>query len=404
MAIIDDIKFTGGGTNSLFEEYDERKKYQNYSGFQSFKTIDTLFEKINYGIFNKNFEPIFPIVESQQANLENFPEYASSVYVLPFVARAFKDMRKEYIDYIDNGGNLAELAARIGFVDTEQKLGSISYPKHIGNIVPKSGYVDFERQYQNYTGFHLRKVAAAIGRPAFGQKDTTTYRGVAEAFLKAMQSGYGDRITARSYPITRSGYSTSANRSILTTGLCIELASLNRSIDEPKGEMITSTEFRCFADFANAYGFFIDKNVPWRLIADLDSPKMREYMVQSVNLSDSHSSMDYYNTLVEKTHLDDWIYLRNFVSKLYVIFNGMDAFTELVAGAENGIYDDPHFNMQLLYITRMLELGMPLRGSGFTNNLRIILELLDLPGYGIRQASEKIGAICSNKLKEIYGP
>ena len=173
MATIDDITFRGGATSSIFEEYDERKKYQNYSGFQSFRTIDTLFERINYGIFNENFEPIFPVVETPDANLENFPEYASSVYVLPFVAKAFKDMRKDYLNYIENGGNLAELAQRIGFVSAEQKLGALSYPKYINNIVPQNGFVNFEEQYQNYFNFHLRRFAAAIYRPDFGEKNTT---------------------------------------------------------------------------------------------------------------------------------------------------------------------------------------------------------------------------------------
>ena len=403
MAIIDDITFRGGATSSIFEEYDERKKYQNYSGFQSFRTIDTLFERINYGIFNENFEPIFPVVETPDANLENFPEYASSVYVLPFVAKAFKDMRKDYLNYIENGGNLAELAQRIGFVSAEQKLGALSYPKYINNIVPQNGFINFEEQYQNYFNFHLRRFAVAIDRPNFGEKNTTTFRGVAEAFIKVMQTGFGQRINAIMFPITRSGFSTSSKRSIMTTGLCIELVNLNKSLDEAKGEMITTTDFRCFASFANAYGFFIDKNVPWRLIADLDSPKMREYMVQSINLPNSQSSLDYYNTLVEKTHLDDWQYLRNFISKLYKFFNGTDAFANIVAGGEGGIYNDPHFNMELLYVTRMLELGVSQNTADFSNHLRIVLELLDLPGYGIRQATEYIGTVSAQKLKETYG-
>ena len=45
----EEITFNGGDDqNTFFEEFDERKKYQTYEGFNKFQTIDTFFEDFNY--------------------------------------------------------------------------------------------------------------------------------------------------------------------------------------------------------------------------------------------------------------------------------------------------------------------------------------------------------------------
>ena len=51
------------------------------------------------------------------------------------------------------------------------------------------------------------------------------------------------------------------------------LSSLGKILSE---EGIRDDRFEYFIKKAELYGFRIDKNVPWRLIADLESPAMQE--------------------------------------------------------------------------------------------------------------------------------
>jgi|TARA_X000001388_G_scaffold74360_4_gene67270 hypothetical protein len=406
MAERDKLTFKGGATRSLAEEFDARKQYQNYSGFQDYKTIDTLFTKKNYGILDKNFYPVMAIVDSETSNLENFQDYASSVYVLRFVAQAFKDFREDYINFIENESNQVERASRAGLIQSNDIFGLLTYPKYIDNVIPRLGYLNFENQYRDYINLRIGEYAAAMNRSTFGYFNRADFRSLASAFFKVMQTGHKSRINGRLFPVTRSGFSTSPHCSIMTTGLCIELAELEYSSDEVKGEIVTESAFKCFADFANYYGFFIDKNVPWRLIADLNSPKMKEYMSRSISLPENLDAHDYYySSLVEKTHLDDWFYLRKFLTRLYLIFNGDQALEELLAGGQNNIYNDQNFLIEINLTARFLELGIPLSAS-YEQTYRKILDILSLPSYPggtFRAATNEIGLVSSNKLKQIYG-
>ena len=43
-----------------------------------------------------------------------------------------------------------------------------------------------------------------------------------------------------------------------------------------KGIIIQSEDFKCYCDYAQAAGFRVDKNVPWRLYVDLESDIMKK--------------------------------------------------------------------------------------------------------------------------------
>jgi hypothetical protein len=80
-------------------------------------------------------------------------------------------------------------------------------------------------------------------------------------------------------PITFSNFVATRFCSPLISGLVLEIAESSYSNDEDKiNEILNDINFDFFAKGAARFGFKIDKHVPFRIIADIDSEVMIEYM------------------------------------------------------------------------------------------------------------------------------
>ena len=80
-------------------------------------------------------------------------------------------------------------------------------------------------------------------------------------------------------PITLSGLVESNLSPVYASGLIIEISSAAYDDDYVKGYEFLDANFRLVANIASQYGFAIDENIPWRLVADLNNPAMYEYML-----------------------------------------------------------------------------------------------------------------------------
>ena len=81
-------------------------------------------------------------------------------------------------------------------------------------------------------------------------------------------------------PLTLSGFLESIYCSPLNSGLVIEISNSSHAVDFEKIQnFLYDDNFGPISDIATQYGFAIDKNAPWRFVADLRSPAMREYMI-----------------------------------------------------------------------------------------------------------------------------
>ncbi len=362
------IKFEGGATSTLRDEFRERKEYKEYEGFQRFRTIDTHYEKFKYGMMNRQFEPVTLISEQTDETLQNFPELADNVMVLPFVAIAFNEFREEYTNFINNSSS-----------------PTVGYPKFIEAVVPRRGYLNFSDQFARYINYNIE-----INRKTFATepevKDFDTF---IDRFFEIFNE------IGQEFPVTKSGYTTSKHCSIMTSGLCIELAEKNYDLDEPKGEMIVSSAFECFADYANAYGFLIDKYVPWRIVADVNSTKMREYMVKGRSIDVSRALDFFESTYTVRSCYDDLYLLRNYLFSIYYPLHrathGPDATLPALEIVKL---------VQILFRVRMIELGVP--HENFSDMNQKVVDIYNK--YGLRYVSGYIGQITSEKMKETYEP
>jgi hypothetical protein len=89
---------------------------------------------------------------------------------------------------------------------------------------------------------------------------------------------YMDNSVSLVGPTTFSGFLEGTSLSPLVSGLMIEIGAQKYSDDLPKSYEYLDENFLLIANIVGQYGFSIDRNIPWRLIADLRNPAMQEYM------------------------------------------------------------------------------------------------------------------------------
>ncbi len=117
-------------------------------------------------------------------------------------------------------------------------------------------------------------------------------------------------------PFTRTGFLTSKYCSPLVSGLHVEITSAAYDDDEKKvSDFIDSSNFNFFELCATKYGFLIDKNVPWRIVANVGSTEMESYMK-----SYGTDSISLFNDYYELSYLEDIDIFVKYCIRLYKRF------------------------------------------------------------------------------------
>ncbi len=115
-------------------------------------------------------------------------------------------------------------------------------------------------------------------------------------------------------PFTFSGFLGSKRCPSNVCGLILDMQPSGFSDDSKKVNdfMIGKMNFLFMPSSARNHGFLVDKNVPWRLVADISSPKMKEYMSKyDTTLDENNFFKKYY---AEAYVADIEIMLKNIVS------------------------------------------------------------------------------------------
>lgn len=391
----DRIEFKGGTTSSLRQEYVERLKYKKYVDFPGM--IDVWYENYGYGLLNDNYEPVTTIEDD--ATARNFVGYADGVGALNFVAQAFGDLRDKFIEKINNS--------------------TLDFPPYMQGLIPKAGMVSFDNIYANWLSY------CSIKYSSFLQNDVNirSY----STFLDSMKMHL--RKNLKTFPITKSGFCLSSRNDIRTTGLAIDLTDLEPAIDTYKGEIVQSLNFRCFIEEAANFGFYIDKNVPWRLLANLDSKVMRLYIrgletdsgdkdfdkhfneqMEKDPQHKSYSTMDILGSIYRtKTHLDDLFHLQDFMIKIYnqIVLN-VPYYTKMEYRSHDNSYQKINVFrtgvdflnteqwLELLVMVRLLELDSydELRYTEIVEKSKNVYR-----SYGLRPALSIIGTEMAKIIK-----
>jgi hypothetical protein len=103
-------------------------------------------------------------------------------------------------------------------------------------------------------------------------------------------------------PLTFTGYMSSTESSLFSSGIALSISNLLFSEDAPKDDLfIQNDAFQYYLNLAKNIGFSVAKNSPWVLVADLASPAIKPYL-QKYGMTDIR---DVFQTRYTQTHLSD---------------------------------------------------------------------------------------------------
>jgi len=244
------------GENGLpaAEAYWARRLYQVFPYFLDLpEPLRSWYGKIYYGrvdtsqdgVVIKKFSP------SMIKQIKSAPN--ANVTVLNFVADAFKDLR---IDL--------ERAGQAGLINTK----SFYY-----KILATRGLEDYNPQYIRATEIVRDRYKRVINGTDARYEKVVDFVSYVDGLVELYKRG------TLKVPLTLTGHTVSRFSSQQISGLSIELARENYAVDKVKAEKyIFDPNFRCFVKAARKYGFYVDRNAPWRIIADPFSAPMLEYL------------------------------------------------------------------------------------------------------------------------------
>lgn len=286
---------TPKATNKLnsYGVYENRKSFKELQVGEF--SIDLWYNKNLYGRIDNRNNSIF--IKEDKLKIIN-----KKFYLLNFAADAFNDFSKFYT----------------------QKTGL--------NLEIKEAWTGSNTSYHNYM------IALYDGLKIYIQQNKKVINNFNDflIFLKEYLL-----IIIDYYPITKSKFIQSKFCSPNVSGLIVDLKKENHSVDQNKYENYSQNDdFLLLEKIANQYGFVVDHNAPWRLIADLESFSIKPYL-QKYNILNTE---DFFTAYCEKQYINDNELLKSYISLFYYSLIGkkseitvIDDFYVLVLVLERGI-------------------------------------------------------------------
>jgi len=219
----------------------------------------TLAEKVFYGKTDRRFLPI--ALNQKFIKLKRFRSSANpeqNIQALSFVVDAFESLSQQF-----------KKAQQVGKIDSNDP--------NLTNLKVYKSYVNHSISYNEYQNQLLLSLKNNLNI-----NNINNFESFVEELLSTIT------IVTNSYPLSMPAYIKSRLNSITNTGIALEIADAPYDNDEQKiSQFVDSKNWSFYVNACNSYGFMIDINAPWRLVADLDSIAMtgyaKRYDLQNVN-------------------------------------------------------------------------------------------------------------------------
>lgn len=295
-----DYEVVPAGTNDLTSKssFYQEKIYH----YISFKEIENKLNSypIDYNYYFYNLgkvDEMEQIIIVDNNNLKQSINYSNKlIYNLNFVIDAFDDFlnlmnRARAQNLINKKSTFFSFKDVTGFIDPQEL-----YKEHLFiqfDIFMK--YLDSDRRRENIF----------------------TFKQFISEFVKFID--FQVSIT----PISFSSFITSKFSDPRTTGLIFDIFPDDKS--EDRNKFLKYLKDPCYPIFFNAateVGFSIDKDVPWRLIANIDSLKMKNYMSKYNTNRENVFQSNY-----KKVNLIDFNLFKENMIKLYNLFVKYESYT-----------------------------------------------------------------------------
>jgi hypothetical protein len=298
----------GKNTMNAKDLFSERNKYKFMSGKYTSST-DLLFdsvEKPSYGkvsqagktiLFNRAGGILSP---ANTLNVLATIDSENGVEVVDIVAKAFEEMVE---------------SMEVKFL---RKPGSqVSVYR---NITPTRGWEDYATHYRKYLDTIYDKFVSDY----FTHHEIKNKIIDVATFIKEFATFQG--AISRQIPFLLSSFVRSNNCPPHVSGLVIDLASDDCGNDDIKiRKYLSDINYSSFVRHCSAYGFMLDKNVPWRMYANLKS----EHMMSKMKEENVPNIDSFFNTYFNRTETSDFLALIEAYSYIYTkLVNDYPTYTQ----------------------------------------------------------------------------
>jgi hypothetical protein len=187
-----------------------------------------------------------------------------NVSALDFVVDAFEDFRvflknKKFKKLVDDPIIKQDWRAESGWEDID-----IFYGEKMNNV-----YQAFVREYLV---------------PSGKEKEITNF----EDFMRIFFNRFFKELDI---PLTKTGFMSSRLIGPQFSGLCIQINNSDVTRYANKyNNFVNSKNFETFSLAAAQFGFMVDYHVPWRLVANLNSPKLFPYILDRIKIAEKQST------------------------------------------------------------------------------------------------------------------
>lgn len=279
--------YVGSEENTVEQTLDKRLIYLADSENQKYKNlVDFNFgEKFLYGRVRRDFRTMY--LSSTSENLKGLgaiDPLATPPQALNFVVDMFNRLNTQFIK-----------CSTIGTISADD---------------PFLSTLKVYKAYQDPVALHvsfLQRQFSVLSNQLKGRKfDNLSF--FLEEILNLLSQ------TLKLYPITFAGFVKSRFCPIFSSGLCLEIADSDYFDDQNKIEQFyNSPNWEFYLNACRTYGFMIDKNVPWRIVADIGSSEALEYSIQY----DLVSTDNILATVYEETEIFFFNKLKFYILNLY---------------------------------------------------------------------------------------
>lgn len=211
--------------------------------------IDLWEDKQQYGRRTNQYDAVYP----SEAFLKQIDTEEGTFLVLNFVADAFNDF--------------------MAFMKNANATGKLTDDSTLTDLKPVKAYSSVNVAYDDYLSVVYDVFSKTFVKNRHNKDKITDFK----SFLTIFE--YYINTISRTFPLSKSGYVLSKFCDPLVSGIMIELSDSAHDDDETKfTDFIRDKNFIFYSKAAQKFGFFVDKNAPWRLVCNLSSPITAAYM------------------------------------------------------------------------------------------------------------------------------
>tara|TARA_Y100001972_G_C7646153_1_gene324762 strand:+ start:213 stop:1403 length:1191 start_codon:yes stop_codon:yes gene_type:complete len=241
-----------GSTSGVKEAFRKKTLFNILTTSNYNNLIDFNFaEKQLYGRVNRLYSPI--VNNESLFDLVSLPSTSDrNIVAYNFVVHAFLQLQNKFKIKLQK----AEISAKETF---------------LSDLVAFDGYQNPEGIYESYTQTYSEAMKEIAREEKIFFNDF-------EEFLDKMIPFIENTIKSGK-PFTFPAFIKDKKCPINVSGLVIEIGNIDPSNDMDKyKEFYSSPNWEFYLNACNTYGFMVDANNPQRLVADIGSPTMLEYM------------------------------------------------------------------------------------------------------------------------------